>query len=129
MEPPKKLLFIQCGRRSRGGYENALDGNGYEGKYMFQTFGTAELGGKLLAEGKNIEADMITMSSFLLRQRTGTESNVSGPDLRCEAAGGNVVFLYADHFPGRCDHCEYRGDEGGKSADAEVFKRSGGSGL
>ena len=36
--------------------KNALDGNGYEGKYMFQTFGTAELGGKLLAEGKNIEA-------------------------------------------------------------------------
>lgn len=46
--------------------KNALDGNGYEGKYMFQTFGTAELGGKLLAEGKNIEADMITMSSFYL---------------------------------------------------------------
>ena len=31
---------------------------------MFQTFGTSELGGKLLAEGKNIEADLVTMSSF-----------------------------------------------------------------
>ena len=46
--------------------KNALDGNGYEGQYMFQTFGTSELGGKLLAEGTNIEADMVTMSSFYL---------------------------------------------------------------
>lgn len=44
----------------------ALDNNGYQGKYIIQTFGTSELGGKLLAEGKNIEADMVTMSSFYL---------------------------------------------------------------
>ena len=44
----------------------ALDENGYEGKYIIQTFGTSELGGKLLAEGKNIEADLVTMSSFYL---------------------------------------------------------------
>lgn len=42
----------------------ALDGNGYEGQYIFQTFGTSELGGKLLAEGANIEADLVTMSTF-----------------------------------------------------------------
>lgn len=46
--------------------KNALDSNGYEGKYLFQTFGTSELGGKLLAEGKDIEADLVTMSSFYL---------------------------------------------------------------
>ena len=46
--------------------KNALDSNGYEGKYMFQTFGTSELGGKLLAEGANIEADLVTMSTFYL---------------------------------------------------------------
>ncbi len=44
--------------------KQALDNNGYEGQYIFQTFGTSELGGKLLAEGKNIEADMVTMSTF-----------------------------------------------------------------
>lgn len=44
--------------------KNALDANGYEGQYVFQTFGTSELGGKLLAEGTNIEADMVTMSTF-----------------------------------------------------------------
>lgn len=46
--------------------KNALDNHGYEGQYLFQTFGTSELGGKLLAEGTNIEADLITMSSFYL---------------------------------------------------------------
>lgn len=46
--------------------KHALDGNGFEGKYLFQTFGTSELGGKLLAEGTNIEADLVTMSSFYL---------------------------------------------------------------
>lgn len=30
----------------------ALDDNGYKGQYIFQTFGTSELGGKLLAEEK-----------------------------------------------------------------------------
>ena len=44
----------------------ALDENGYAGKYIFQTFGTSELGGKLFAEGTNLEADLVTMSSFYL---------------------------------------------------------------
>ena len=46
---------------------NALDNNGYEGKYVFETFGTSELGGKLLAEGTNLEANMVTMSTFYLK--------------------------------------------------------------
>lgn len=47
--------------------KNALDSNGYEGKYIVQGFGTSELGGKLLAEGKNLEADLVTMSTFYLQ--------------------------------------------------------------
>lgn len=47
--------------------KNALDANGYEGKYIVQGFGTSELGGKLLAEGKNLEADLVTMSTFYLQ--------------------------------------------------------------
>ena len=46
---------------------NALDNNGYAGKYIFETFGTSELGGKLLAEGTNLEADMVTMSTFYVQ--------------------------------------------------------------
>ena len=34
--------------------KETLDANGYKGKYLFQTFGTSELGGKLLAEGKTL---------------------------------------------------------------------------
>ncbi|MGI6011935.1 MAG: extracellular solute-binding protein [Ruminococcus sp.] len=44
----------------------ALDENGYEGQYILQSFGTSELGGKLLAEGTDIEADLITMSTFYI---------------------------------------------------------------
>ena len=46
--------------------KNTLDENGYQGKYILQSFGTSELGGKLLAEGENLEADMITMSTFYI---------------------------------------------------------------
>ncbi len=46
--------------------KETLDANGYEGQYTFQSFGTSELGGKLLAEGKDIEADVVTMSSYYL---------------------------------------------------------------
>lgn len=46
--------------------KETLDSNGYKGKYLIQTFGTSELGGKLLAEAENIEADLITMSSFYI---------------------------------------------------------------
>lgn len=31
--------------------KKALDENGFAGKYIFQSFGTSELGGKLFAEG------------------------------------------------------------------------------
>ena len=34
---------------------HALDSNGYQGQYVFQTFGTSELGGKLLALAKEEE--------------------------------------------------------------------------
>lgn len=44
--------------------ENALKNNGYDGKYIFQSLGSSELGGKMFAEGKNIEADFVTMASY-----------------------------------------------------------------
>ena len=44
--------------------KKTLNENGYRGKYILQSFGTSELGGKLLAEGNHLEADMITMSTF-----------------------------------------------------------------
>ncbi|WP_252502175.1 extracellular solute-binding protein [Sporosarcina sp. Marseille-Q4943] len=46
--------------------ESALKRAGYEGKYVLQSLGTSELGGKLLAEGDKIEADIVTMSSYFI---------------------------------------------------------------
>lgn len=46
--------------------KKTLDAGGYAGKYVFQSFGTSELGGKMLAEGTDIEADVITMSSYYI---------------------------------------------------------------
>lgn len=60
------VIYSNADEEAVTAMKNALDNNGYEGKYIFQTFGTSELGGKLIAEGRDIEADMVTMSSFYL---------------------------------------------------------------
>ncbi len=72
--------------------KNALDANGYEGKYLIQTFGTSELGGKLLAEGTNIEADMVTMSSFYLE--SSQEENNMYADLAFETGATSEYPSY-----------------------------------
>lgn len=46
--------------------QNTLDDKGFEGEYIIQSLGTSELGGKLLAEGKSIEADVVTMASYYI---------------------------------------------------------------
>ena len=60
------VIYSNADDEAVAAMKHALDENGYQGKYMFQTFGTSELGGKLLAEGTDIEADIVTMSSFYL---------------------------------------------------------------
>lgn len=62
----KVIIYSNADDEAIEAMKTALDGNGYKDKYVFQTFGTSELGGKLLAEGTNLEADMVTMSSFYL---------------------------------------------------------------
>ncbi len=54
--------------------KSTLDENGFSGQYLLQSFGTSELGGKLMAEGKNIEADLVTMSSFYLDSAQETQN-------------------------------------------------------
>ena len=60
------IIYSNADEEAVDAMKKTLDDNGYEGEYVFQTFGTSELGGKLIAEGKNLEADMVTMSSFYL---------------------------------------------------------------
>lgn len=71
----------------------ALDENGFEGQYIFQTFGTSELGGKLMAEGSNIEADLVTMSTFYIE--SAQEESSMFKDLEFET---NTL----DEYPSYC---------------------------
>ena len=60
----KVVIYSNADDEAVEAMKKTLDGNGYKGKYTFQTFGTSELGGKLIGEGNKLEADMITMSTF-----------------------------------------------------------------
>lgn len=62
----KVVIYSNADDEAMEAMKSTLDGNGYKDKYILQSFGTSELGGKLLAEGKNIEADLITMSSYYI---------------------------------------------------------------
>lgn len=64
--PKQVVIYSNADDEAVVSVKKALDENGFAGKYIFQSFGTSELGGKLFAEGTNIEADLITMSSFYI---------------------------------------------------------------
>lgn len=63
-EDSQVVIYSNADDEAVDAMKAALDSNGFKNQYIFQTFGTSELGGKLLAEGKNIEADLVTMSTF-----------------------------------------------------------------
>lgn len=60
------VIYTNADEEAQLAMKHALDANGLSGAYLMQSFGTSELGGKLVAEGKNIEADVITLSSYYL---------------------------------------------------------------
>ncbi|MGI6008176.1 MAG: extracellular solute-binding protein [Ruminococcus sp.] len=60
----KTVIYTNADDEAVECIKETLDESGYEGRYILQTFGTSELGGKLLAEGSDIEADVVTMSTF-----------------------------------------------------------------
>lgn len=57
------VIYTNADEEAQTAMKNALDKNGMKGAYLIQSFGTSELGGKLAAEGKNIEADVVTLST------------------------------------------------------------------
>ena len=63
-ESDQVVIYSNADDEAVDAMKKALDNNGYKDQYIFQTFGTSELGGKLLAEGSDIEADLVTMSTF-----------------------------------------------------------------
>ena len=54
----KVVIYSNADDEAVDAMKKALDNNGFKDKYMFQTFGTSELGGKLMVEGKNIELEL-----------------------------------------------------------------------
>ena len=60
------VIYSNADEEATSAMETALDDAGYEGEYILQSQGTSELGGKLLAEGDQMEADVVTMSSYFL---------------------------------------------------------------
>lgn len=60
------VIYSNADDEAVAALQETLDQEGYEGKYVIQSMGTSELGGKLMAEGNKIEADIVTMASYFL---------------------------------------------------------------
>ncbi|MEG0528651.1 MAG: extracellular solute-binding protein, partial [Longicatena sp.] len=60
----KVVIYSNADEEALVAIRHALDENGFADQYILQSFGTSELGGKLMAEGSNIEADLISMSTY-----------------------------------------------------------------
>lgn len=60
------VLYSNADDEAISALQDTLDAEGYEGRYVIQSMGTSELGGKLMAEGNQIEADIVTMASYFL---------------------------------------------------------------
>lgn len=79
-EDEQVIIYSNADDEAVESMKKTLDANGYEGKYIFQSFGTSELGGKMLAEGKDIEADIITMSSYYIESAQAEYKMFEGLD-------------------------------------------------
>jgi iron(III) transport system substrate-binding protein len=62
----KVVIYTNGDEEAVTAMEGALNNAGYDGKYVVQSLGTSELGGKLMVEGDKIEAGLVTMSSYFL---------------------------------------------------------------
>jgi len=62
----KVVIYTNADEEAVVSMKKSLDTSGYVGKYVVQTLGTSELGGKLMAEGDGIEANLVTMSSYFI---------------------------------------------------------------
>ena len=60
------VIYTNADKEATEAIERTLNDAGYTGKYVLKTMGTSELGGKLMAEGNKIEANLITMSSYFI---------------------------------------------------------------
>ena len=92
----KVVIYTNGDEEATAAMETSLKDAGYEGKYVLQSLGSSELGGKLLAEGDEIEADVVTMSSYFIESVIQYKSN-----------GKKTSLLYTDFGQYRFHFCEY----------------------
>ena len=62
----KVVIYTNADEEAVASMKKSLNTSGFDGKYVLQTQGTSELGGKLMAEGDEIEANLVTMSSYFI---------------------------------------------------------------
>ena len=70
-ESERVVIFSNADQEAIQVIRETLDNNGFSGQYVIQVLGTSELAGRVVGEGTNIEADIVTLSSFHI------ESNAS----------------------------------------------------
>lgn len=63
----KIIIATNADEEAISAMKDTLDKHGYKGQYIVQPQSTSELGGKIIAEGSNIEADIITQASYYLK--------------------------------------------------------------
>ncbi|GEN88415.1 extracellular solute-binding protein [Oceanobacillus sp. FSL W8-0428] len=108
------VIYTNADEEATSAMEAALDDAGYEGEYILQSQGTSELGGKLLAEGDKIEADVVTMSSYFLD--SAQEQNDMFEDLTYETSA------LEEHPP---YYTPILGNTGAIFVNTEVLKQHG----
>ena len=75
------VIYSNADEEAVTAMKNALDGNGYEGKYIFQTYGTSELGGQA-AGGRDKSGGRPGDHEHLLPpERPGAEQHVPASGL------------------------------------------------
>ncbi|MEH7308916.1 extracellular solute-binding protein [Neobacillus drentensis] len=93
-EEAKKVVISTNGdEEAVAAMEKALKNAGYDGKYVVQSLGTSELGGKLIAEGDKIDANLVTMSSYFVE--SAQEKHSMFKDLTFET---NALEKYPSYY-------------------------------
>lgn len=65
-ENDKVIIYSNADEEAITAMEQALKDESLSGKYIIQSMGTSELGGKMIAEGNKMEADVVTMASYFI---------------------------------------------------------------
>ena len=108
------ILYSNADEEAKNAMVKVLDENGYQNKYLFQSFGTSELGGKLLAEGTNLEADVVTMSSYYIESAQNEKNMFS-----------DLTFAYTPMAEKSSFYAPIVALEGAIIINTEVLKENG----